>query len=291
MTSLCIAYVTLLWLKLSIACIISYDIRVKHNKQIHMFSDFLHCEVYTCGWCYYLWFSKNSHACEEFGDCVAQKNCSTKQIAVQSHGSCFIYLGCQLTHKDCWFIEYNQGIKTNSWSVNWEVYEKSGYLLRIQYGYGQSMVNRHKSSLSGHVNLFFLAIIVANYTYTNGPLSMHLNVHSMFIHFQCRLAQPPTHLARFLVSIAGNRRFLRFTSAPNGAESGSPRRREKGAVRRRGWLVLGVLGRYDVVFFGKRSTAAGSIAEWCEGAPYRGELSWNTVPGVTFVYGLLRYII
>ena len=89
------------------------------------------------------------------------------------------------------------------------------------------MVNRHKSSLSGHVNLFFLAIIVANYTYTNGPLSMHLNVHSMFIHFQCRLAQPPTHLARFLVSIAGNRRFLRFTSAPNGAESGSPRRREK----------------------------------------------------------------
>ena len=179
MTSLCIAYVTLLWLKLSIACIISYGIRVKHNKQIHMFSDFLHCEVYTCGWCYYLWFSKNSHACEEFGDCVAQKNCSTKQIAVQSHGSCFIYLGCQLTHKDCWFIEYNQGIKTNSWSVNWEVYEKSGYLLRIQYGYGQSMVNRHKSSLSGHVNLFFLAIIVANYTYTNGPLSMHLNVHSM----------------------------------------------------------------------------------------------------------------
>ena len=33
--------------------------------------------------------------------CVAQKNCSTKQIAVQSHGSCFIYLGFQLTHKDC----------------------------------------------------------------------------------------------------------------------------------------------------------------------------------------------
>ena len=50
------------------------------------------------------------------------------------------------------------------------------------------MVNRHKSSVSGHVNLFFLAIIVANYTYTNGPLSIHLNVHSMFIHFQCRLA-------------------------------------------------------------------------------------------------------
>ena len=70
------------------------------------------------------------------------------------------------------------------------------------------MVNRHKSSISGHVNLFFLAIIVANYTYTNGPLSIHLNVHSMFIHFQCRLAQPPTHLARFLVSIAGNRRFF-----------------------------------------------------------------------------------
>ena len=34
-------------------------------------------------------FSKNSHACEESGDFV-QKICSTKQIGVQSHGSCFI---------------------------------------------------------------------------------------------------------------------------------------------------------------------------------------------------------